>query len=49
MGPNPLTRLERIFDRLAAIVDRLTCGGIIIETGTEPYRLASTRAARVQG
>ena len=27
----------------AAIVDRLTYGGNIIETGTEPYRLASTR------
>lgn len=28
----------------AAIVDRLTFGGNIIETGTESYRLASTRA-----
>jgi hypothetical protein len=33
----------------AAIVDRLTFGGNIIETGTESYRLASTRAARGQG
>jgi DNA replication protein DnaC len=32
----------------AAIVDRLTSGGNIIETGTESYRLASTRAARAQ-
>lgn len=32
----------------AAIVDRLTFGGNIIETGTESYRLASTRAARAQ-
>ncbi|MFD7996707.1 ATP-binding protein [Streptomyces mexicanus] len=28
----------------AAIVDRLTFGGTIIETGTDSYRLASTRA-----
>ncbi len=28
----------------AAIVDRLTFGGHIIETGTESFRLASTRA-----
>ncbi|WP_405145930.1 ATP-binding protein [Sphaerisporangium sp. NBC_01403] len=28
----------------AAIVDRLTFGGNIIETGTESYRLAQTRA-----
>ncbi|MER5626457.1 ATP-binding protein [Streptosporangium sp. NPDC002544] len=28
----------------AAIVDRLTYGGNIIETGTESYRLARTRA-----
>ncbi|WP_281283761.1 ATP-binding protein [Nonomuraea longispora] len=28
----------------AAIVDRLTYGGNIIETGTESYRLAQTRA-----
>ncbi|WP_405477742.1 IS21-like element helper ATPase IstB [Streptomyces canus] len=33
----------------AAIVDRLTFGGNIIETGTESYRLASTRAAQAQG
>lgn len=32
----------------AAIVDRLTFGGNIIETGTESYRFASTRAARAQ-
>lgn len=32
----------------AAIVDRLTFGGNIIETGTESYRLASTKAARAQ-
>lgn len=28
----------------AAIVDRLTFGGNIIETGTDSYRLAATRA-----
>jgi hypothetical protein len=28
----------------AAIVDRLTFGGNIIETGTESYRLAHTKA-----
>ena len=28
----------------AAIVDRLTFGGNIIETGTDSYRLASTRS-----
>ncbi|MFD1504023.1 ATP-binding protein, partial [Streptosporangium lutulentum] len=28
----------------AAIVDRLTFGGTIIETGTESYRLARTKA-----
>jgi DNA replication protein DnaC len=28
----------------AAIVDRLTFGGNIIETGTDSYRLAQTRA-----
>jgi DNA replication protein DnaC len=31
----------------AAIVDRLTFGGNIIETGTDSYRLAHARAARV--
>jgi len=30
----------------AAIVDRLTFGGNIIETGTDSYRLAHARAAR---
>lgn len=30
----------------AAIVDRLTFGGTIIETGTDSYRLAHTKAAR---
>ncbi|WP_433191558.1 hypothetical protein [Actinoallomurus sp. CA-150999] len=29
----------------AAIVDRLTFGGTIIETGTDSYRLAHTDAA----
>lgn len=32
----------------SAIVDRLTFGGNIIETGTDSYRLASARAARAQ-
>ena len=30
----------------AAIVDRITFGGSIIETGTDSYRLAQTRAAQ---
>ncbi|MEU0678073.1 ATPase [Streptomyces sp. NPDC006172] len=29
-------------------MDRLTFGGNIIETGTDSYRLATTRAARAQ-
>lgn len=32
----------------AAIGDRLAFGGNIIETGTESYRLAGTRAAQAQ-
>jgi hypothetical protein len=32
----------------AAIVDRLTFGGDIIETGTDSYRLAVTRARAEQ-
>jgi hypothetical protein len=32
----------------AAIVDRLTFNGAIIETGTDSYRLASTRARTEQ-
>ena len=32
----------------AAIVDRLTFNGTIIETGTDSYRLASTRARTEQ-
>jgi hypothetical protein len=28
----------------AAIVDRLTFGGTILETGTDSYRLAQTRS-----
>jgi DNA replication protein DnaC len=32
----------------AAIVDRLTYGGNIIETGTDSYRLAQTRARAEQ-
>ncbi len=32
----------------AAIIDRLTCYGTIIETGTDSYRLASTRARTEQ-
>jgi DNA replication protein DnaC len=31
---------------VAAIVDRVTFNGHIIETGTESYRLRSTRARR---
>jgi len=31
----------------AAIVDRLTFNGTIIETGTDSYRLAHTRQTRV--
>ena len=33
----------------AAIVDRLTFNGHIIETGTTSYRLAHTRAHRTEG
>jgi DNA replication protein DnaC len=33
----------------AAIVDRLTFNGTIIETGTESYRLAQTRAKQQAG
>jgi DNA replication protein DnaC len=33
----------------AAIVDRLTYGGHIIETGTDSYRLAQTRARSTAG
>jgi hypothetical protein len=33
----------------AAIVDRLTCGGTFIETGTDSYRLARTRARTTTG
>jgi len=33
----------------AAIVDRLTYGGNIIETGTDSYRLAATLAGRADG
>jgi len=33
----------------AAIVDRLTFGGNIIETGTASYRLAHTLAHRAAG
>lgn len=32
----------------AAIVDRLTFGGNIMETGTDSYRLATTRARAEQ-
>jgi hypothetical protein len=32
----------------AAIVDRLTFNGTIIETGTDSYRLATTRARQEQ-
>ncbi|WP_197048172.1 MULTISPECIES: hypothetical protein [Mycobacterium] len=31
-----------------AIVDRLTFGGNIIETGTDSYRLAHTKTARAR-
>jgi hypothetical protein len=40
-GPSALTDPRLC----AAIVDRLTFGGNIIETGTESYRLAHARAA----
>lgn len=32
----------------AAIVDRLTFNGAIVQTGTEPYRLAHTKALAEQ-
>ena len=34
---------------VAAIVDRVTFNGHIIETGSESFRLATTRAKRVRG
>jgi hypothetical protein len=34
---------------VAAIVDRVTFNGHIIETGSESFRLASTRAKRTKG
>jgi DNA replication protein DnaC len=34
---------------VAAIVDRLTFHAHIIETGTESYRLRTTRAAKAKG
>ncbi|CAL9346419.1 hypothetical protein SUDANB19_00384 [Streptomyces sp. enrichment culture] len=43
----PFGRWTRIFTDLhlcAAIVDRLTFNGTIIETGTDSYRFASSRA-----
>ena len=33
----------------AAIVDRLTCSGAIIETGTDSYRLGHTNAQQAAG
>jgi len=36
-------------NRTAPIVDRLTYGGNIIETGTDSYRLAATLAGRAAG
>jgi hypothetical protein len=33
---------------VAAIVDRVTFNGHIIETGTQSYRLASTRVKRAR-
>jgi DNA replication protein DnaC len=44
-----LQRLDQDLHRprlCAAIVDRLTFGGNIIETGTDSYRLAATLSAR---
>jgi hypothetical protein len=42
-----LTKTINRYGRLcAAIVDRLPFGGNIIETGTDSYRLAQTRAAQ---
>jgi hypothetical protein len=40
----PMASTSRLFGLCAAIVDRLTFNGTIIETGTDSYRLASTRA-----
>jgi hypothetical protein len=34
---------------VAAIVDRVTFNGHIIETGSESFRLASARAKRTKG
>jgi hypothetical protein len=43
----PTSRGNSLLSRLfAAIVDRLTFAGPIIETGTTSYRLAHARAAK---
>ncbi len=43
---NPNINPATIHSLCAAIVDRLTFGGHIIETGTDSYRLAHTLAHR---
>ena len=45
----PTGRLPCPLSLCAAIVDRLTFGGNIIETGTSSYRLAHARAQRPPG
>jgi hypothetical protein len=42
---SPLPRQTKV-ELYAAIVDRLTLGGHIIETGTDFYRLARTAQAK---
>jgi hypothetical protein len=45
-----LSQVEVVSDPrlVAAIVDRMTFNGHIIETGSQSYRLASTRAKRTK-
>jgi DNA replication protein DnaC len=44
IASNESFRLDEDLHRPAAIVDRLTFNGTIIETGTDSYRLARTRS-----
>ncbi|RKS97245.1 hypothetical protein BX286_7062 [Streptomyces sp. 3211.6] len=47
-GPRRAAQAAAHGEADAAIVDRLTSGGNIIETGTDSYRLATTRARAEQ-
>jgi len=45
-SPGNTAHRQRKVEIIAAIVDRLTFAGQIIETGTTSYRLAHARSAR---